>query len=94
MLLCLRTFLGERPTTLTRSEKICFISEILSRNRFGSKPEEYGINTLKSEGILVAEYPMHEGPYQWTDHGLLNDRQVPHSISLNMFCMCIILVIV
>ncbi|XP_049825797.1 anoctamin-3-like [Aethina tumida] len=71
-----KTFLGERPTTLTRSEKICFISEILSRNRFGSKPEEYGINTLKSEGILVAEYPMHEGPYQWTDHGLLNDRQL------------------
>ncbi|VEN39304.1 unnamed protein product [Callosobruchus maculatus] len=66
----------EYPEDATRAEKIWILAEIMKRTRYGQRPSEYGIYKLLEEKVFIDSYPLHDGPYEWTDTGPLNDRQL------------------
>nr|CAI5828389.1 unnamed protein product [Callosobruchus analis] len=70
------TVSGDKPEEATRAEKIWILVEIMKRCRYGQRPSEYGIYKLLEEKVFLDSYPLHDGPYEWTDTGTLNDRQV------------------
>ncbi|CAH2013648.1 unnamed protein product [Acanthoscelides obtectus] len=70
------TVSGGVPETATRAESIWVLVEIMNKTRFGQRPSEYGIYKLLKEKVFIDSYPLHDGPYEWTDNGHLNDRQL------------------
>nr|CAI5828392.1 unnamed protein product [Callosobruchus analis] len=70
------TVSGDKPEEATRAEKIWILVEIMKRCRYGQRPSEYGIYKLLEEKVFLDSYPLHDGPYEWTDTGTLNDRQL------------------
>lgn len=44
--------------------------------RFGASDSDFGYEKLCRDGILLDAFPLHKGPYAWTETGPLNDRQV------------------
>ncbi|KAJ8985728.1 hypothetical protein NQ317_014379 [Molorchus minor] len=66
---------GNKPTDFTNAEKILIIDKLLSEISHGSAKDEIGCQKMISKHIILAGYPLHDSPYQWTDEGPLSDRQ-------------------
>ncbi|KAJ8985729.1 hypothetical protein NQ317_014380 [Molorchus minor] len=69
-------FSGSLPTDVTSAERIMVLYRILSRTKFGDENSDYGLEKLISLNIIVDAYPLHEGPFEWTESGSLSDRQL------------------
>ncbi|KAG5886690.1 hypothetical protein JTB14_007092 [Gonioctena quinquepunctata] len=77
---------SQLPSTVTSAEKIMVIYKILHRIKFGTKHSQYGITKLLGEKVFIDAYPLHEGPYQWTETGNLTDRQLLSQFWANPGC--------
>ncbi|CAH1119327.1 unnamed protein product [Phaedon cochleariae] len=64
------------PTAATTAEVILIVYKLLTKTKFGTSYGDYGLSKLKKENILIDAYPLHEGPYEWTEYGKLSDRQL------------------
>lgn len=56
--------------------------ELLKNTRYGPADDEIGIMSLFHKGFLHTCYPLHDGPWEWSEEGPLNDRQVNIAIIL------------
>lgn len=61
---------------MTTAERILLINYLLKRTEFGNGVGEFGVKKLISKKIVQAAYPLHDGPWQWSEKGFLTDRQV------------------
>lgn len=52
------------------------ISKVLSTTRTGLETSDVGINELIKTRVFKTAFPLHDGNWQWSDTGDLNDRQV------------------
>ncbi|KAK6640619.1 hypothetical protein RUM44_012315 [Polyplax serrata] len=62
----LHRFLGSenKDTYFTTIQRIRIVNEVLSSAVFGTQRKgEVGINRLVHEGVFIAAYPLHDGPY-------------------------------
>lgn len=71
-----KTVSGEKPTEATTGEKAVIINKVLSTTRTGVDAFDVGINEFIKTGIFETAFPLHDGDFEWTDDGYLNDRQV------------------
>lgn len=56
----------------------------MSKNQFGEKQHDNGIEKLLSTNVFEAHFPLHDGPWQWTEEGPLNERQVKYFICVEL----------
>ncbi|KAL1516169.1 hypothetical protein ABEB36_000088 [Hypothenemus hampei] len=69
-------FSGDIPNYIITSERIMVVNQILRRVVWGDRQSEYGLHRLIKYKILTDAFPLHDGNYQWTTTGPLNDRQL------------------
>ncbi|XP_044261976.1 anoctamin-6-like isoform X1 [Tribolium madens] len=64
------------PRTITNAEKGLVIYRVLSKNPYGESDQDCGIKKLISTNIFESAFPIHDGQWQWTEEGPLNERQL------------------
>ncbi|CAG9856607.1 unnamed protein product [Phyllotreta striolata] len=67
---------GLESKKITSAERILTVYELLVKVYFGSERDQFGLDQLMHEKLICDYYPIHEGPYHWTETGLLSDRQL------------------
>ncbi|XP_074029186.1 anoctamin-4 isoform X2 [Leptinotarsa decemlineata] len=80
------TFSKRLPTTITSAERIMIVYKMLCRTKFGNRRDQYGIPKLLKEKVFLSAYPLHDGPYEWTEFGKLTDRQLLVKFWGNIHC--------
>lgn len=55
------------------------VSKMLSVTRFGDEFLEVGIDNMIKKGMFEKAYPLHDGDWEWTKEGPLNDRQANYT---------------
>lgn len=53
---------------------------IMQKIQFGEERSDYGFHKLINDKILIDAFPLHDGQYQWTNTGIINDRQVQYML--------------
>lgn len=67
---------SQKPTTVTSAEKIMVMNRIMERVKFGDDIGQFSLNNLVEDEVIDDTFPLHDGPFEWTESGNLNDRQV------------------
>ncbi|RZC33898.1 anoctamin-5-like [Asbolus verrucosus] len=80
------TITGAQPKDITNAEKGLIIYKVLTINAFGEEKQEYGIDKLLRTQVFESAYPLHDGPFEWTEEGPLNDRQLLKKYWSSMKC--------
>nr|XP_022912670.1 anoctamin-3-like [Onthophagus taurus]XP_022921290.1 anoctamin-3-like [Onthophagus taurus] len=73
---CSNSVRGQENTTFTSAERISLINCVLTRTKFGTSPDEYGLGKLLANNNFDDAFPLHDGPDEWSESGPLNDRQI------------------
>ncbi|KAF2902977.1 hypothetical protein ILUMI_03204 [Ignelater luminosus] len=66
---------GLKPQDATSAEKIMIVHHIVNNSKYGREMEQYGVNEMISQGVVLTAYPLHDGNSKWTWRGPLSDRQ-------------------
>lgn len=52
------------------------VNKMLSVTHFGPNIVDFGISDLYKKDVFETAFPLHDGNWEWTNQGPLNDRQV------------------
>ncbi|XP_064213995.1 anoctamin-5 isoform X3 [Tribolium castaneum] len=80
------TLFEDIPRSITNAEKGLIIYKVLARNAYGEEKQECGIRKLINMNVFESAFPIHDGPWKWTEEGPLNDRQLLDKYWSNLRC--------
>ncbi|GLV44036.1 uncharacterized protein CBL_12668 [Carabus blaptoides fortunei] len=68
----------QSPKTFTTCERSSIVNSIMQHTKYGEYPFEVGLDQLIHKAVFSAAFPLHDGPYEWSDNEdePLNDRQL------------------